>query len=106
VVTPIDNGGVLEGFVDLVYEDDDGLVIVDYKTDRSPRRRPGGHRRTTGSRWPPTPSPWRHRRGAGSIAVSSSSSLTVSPGSTFEGDDLAGGHGRGAAQVADALVAP
>ena len=26
-------GGVLEGFIDLLYEDDDGLVIVDYKTD-------------------------------------------------------------------------
>ena len=31
--------GVLEGFIDLLYEDDDGLVIVDYKTDswRNPR---------------------------------------------------------------------
>ncbi len=27
---------VLEGFVDLVYRDDDGLVIVDYKTDTVP----------------------------------------------------------------------
>lgn len=26
--------GVLEGFVDLVVEEDDGLVVVDYKTDR------------------------------------------------------------------------
>jgi hypothetical protein len=26
--------GVLEGFVDLLFEDDDGLVVVDYKTDR------------------------------------------------------------------------
>lgn len=25
--------GVLEGFIDVLYEDDDGLVIVDYKTD-------------------------------------------------------------------------
>lgn len=25
--------GVLEGFVDLLYRDDDGLVVVDYKTD-------------------------------------------------------------------------
>lgn len=25
--------GILEGFIDLLYEDDDGLVIVDYKTD-------------------------------------------------------------------------
>ncbi len=25
--------GVLEGFVDLMYRDDDGLVVVDYKTD-------------------------------------------------------------------------
>jgi ATP-dependent helicase/nuclease subunit A len=34
VVTPVADGGVLEGFVDLVVEDDDGLVVVDYKTDR------------------------------------------------------------------------
>jgi ATP-dependent exoDNAse (exonuclease V) beta subunit len=27
---------VLEGFIDLVYHDDDGLVIVDYKTDTVP----------------------------------------------------------------------
>jgi ATP-dependent exoDNAse (exonuclease V) beta subunit len=26
--------GVLEGFVDLLFEEDDGLVVVDYKTDR------------------------------------------------------------------------
>ena len=25
--------GVLEGYIDLLYEDDGGLVIVDYKTD-------------------------------------------------------------------------
>jgi ATP-dependent helicase/nuclease subunit A len=25
--------GVLEGYIDLLYEDDDGLVVVDYKTD-------------------------------------------------------------------------
>jgi ATP-dependent helicase/nuclease subunit A len=32
-----DDGTVLEGFVDLVYRDDDGsLVIVDYKTDAIP----------------------------------------------------------------------
>jgi ATP-dependent exoDNAse (exonuclease V) beta subunit len=28
-----DDDGVLEGYVDLLYRDDDGLVIVDYKTD-------------------------------------------------------------------------
>ena len=28
-------GGVLEGFVDLVLEEGDGLVVVDYKTDRT-----------------------------------------------------------------------
>jgi ATP-dependent helicase/nuclease subunit A len=27
---------VLEGFIDLIYRDDDGLVIVDYKTDTVP----------------------------------------------------------------------
>jgi len=28
--------GLLEGYVDLLFEDDDGLVVVDYKTDRIP----------------------------------------------------------------------
>jgi ATP-dependent helicase/nuclease subunit A len=32
VATPVAAGGVLEGFVDLLFEDDDGLVVVDYKT--------------------------------------------------------------------------
>jgi hypothetical protein len=32
VAVPV-GGGVLEGFVDLVLEDDEGLVVVDYKTD-------------------------------------------------------------------------
>lgn len=27
------DGGLVEGFIDLLFEDDDGLVIVDYKTD-------------------------------------------------------------------------
>jgi ATP-dependent exoDNAse (exonuclease V) beta subunit len=31
-----DGQTVLEGFVDLLYRDDDGLVIVDYKTDTVP----------------------------------------------------------------------
>jgi ATP-dependent helicase/nuclease subunit A len=35
VGTTID-GRVLGGFVDLIYRDDDGLVIVDYKTDTAP----------------------------------------------------------------------
>jgi ATP-dependent helicase/nuclease subunit A len=34
VTTPVGTGGVLEGFVDLLFEDDNGLVVVDYKTDR------------------------------------------------------------------------
>ncbi|MGA2520121.1 MAG: UvrD-helicase domain-containing protein [Acidimicrobiales bacterium] len=34
VAVPVGDGGVLEGYVDLVVEDDDGLVVVDYKTDR------------------------------------------------------------------------
>ncbi|MEX2431396.1 MAG: 3'-5' exonuclease, partial [Dehalococcoidia bacterium] len=29
-------GGVLEGFIDLLFEEDDGLVVVDYKTDALP----------------------------------------------------------------------
>ncbi|MGH3483480.1 MAG: UvrD-helicase domain-containing protein [Nocardioidaceae bacterium] len=38
-----DDGTVLEGFVDLVYRDDDGrLVIVDYKTDSIPAAAIGG----------------------------------------------------------------
>jgi ATP-dependent exoDNAse (exonuclease V) beta subunit len=37
VATVHDDGTILEGFVDLVYRDDDGsLVIVDYKTDAVP----------------------------------------------------------------------
>jgi len=33
VGVPDEQYGVLEGYIDLLYEDDDGLVIVDYKTD-------------------------------------------------------------------------
>jgi len=36
VSAPVAHGGVLEGFVDLLVEDDDGLVVVDYKTDGVP----------------------------------------------------------------------
>src|SRR5699024_6162756 len=37
VGTVTDDGTVLEGFVDLVYREDDGaLVVVDYKTDAVP----------------------------------------------------------------------
>ena len=32
VAAPI-GGGVLEGFIDLLFEEEDGLVVVDYKTD-------------------------------------------------------------------------
>ncbi len=34
VAAPVGDGGVLEGFVDLLFEDDGALVVVDYKTDR------------------------------------------------------------------------
>jgi ATP-dependent exoDNAse (exonuclease V) beta subunit len=34
VTVPVGLGGLLEGVVDLLLEDDDGLVVVDYKTDR------------------------------------------------------------------------
>jgi ATP-dependent exoDNAse (exonuclease V) beta subunit len=34
VAMPVGHGGVLEGFVDLLFQDGDGLVVVDYKTDR------------------------------------------------------------------------
>jgi ATP-dependent helicase/nuclease subunit A len=30
---PLGDDGVLEGFVDLLYRDDDGLIVVDHKTD-------------------------------------------------------------------------
>ena len=33
VACPID-GQLIEGYVDLVYESDDGLVVIDYKTDQ------------------------------------------------------------------------
>ncbi len=37
VGTTLDDGTLLEGYIDLVFEDDDGsLVIVDYKTDSVP----------------------------------------------------------------------
>jgi len=37
VGTTLDDGRILEGFLDLVFEDDDGsLVVVDYKTDDVP----------------------------------------------------------------------
>ncbi len=35
VASPVADGGVLEGFVDLVVQDPDGLVVIDYKTDRT-----------------------------------------------------------------------
>ena len=35
VAAPVD-GAVVEGFIDLLYETADGLVVVDYKTDRLP----------------------------------------------------------------------
>jgi ATP-dependent exoDNAse (exonuclease V) beta subunit len=38
VAVPVGDG-VLEGYVDLVVEEDDGLVVVDYKTDRTDGRR-------------------------------------------------------------------
>jgi len=34
VSAPVGDGGVLEGFVDLLFEDEGALVVVDYKTDR------------------------------------------------------------------------
>ncbi len=34
VGAPVDGGGVIEGYVDLLYEDGEDLVVVDYKTDR------------------------------------------------------------------------
>jgi ATP-dependent exoDNAse (exonuclease V) beta subunit len=105
VVTPIDNGGVLEGFVDLVYEDDDGLVIVDYKTDRHHGDGPAD---TAG-----------HRLQVAAYAVALEAStgrrvhrcvlVFVADGEpweqAFEGDDLADAMAE-ARRIADALVAP
>jgi CRISPR/Cas system-associated exonuclease Cas4 (RecB family) len=34
VTVPVGRDGVLEGFVDLLFPEGDGLVVVDYKTDR------------------------------------------------------------------------
>ncbi|RIK12882.1 MAG: DNA helicase UvrD [Acidobacteria bacterium] len=36
VGTVLDDGTLLEGYVDLLFEDEDGLVVVDYKTDAIP----------------------------------------------------------------------
>ena len=33
-------GGFLHGFIDLLFEEPDGLVVVDYKTDSIPSDRP------------------------------------------------------------------
>jgi ATP-dependent exoDNAse (exonuclease V) beta subunit len=33
VAVPLDDELLLEGYVDLVYREDDGLIVVDYKTD-------------------------------------------------------------------------
>lgn len=38
VGTTLDDGVILEGFLDLIYEEDDGsVVIIDYKTDAVPQ---------------------------------------------------------------------
>jgi ATP-dependent exoDNAse (exonuclease V) beta subunit len=36
VNTPVGHGGLLEGSVDLLVEEDDGLVVVEYKTETIP----------------------------------------------------------------------
>jgi len=36
VTAPVGPGGALEGVVDLLFEGDDGLVVVDYKTKGAP----------------------------------------------------------------------
>ena len=65
-------GITLEGYVDLVFRDDDGLVVVDYKTDAIARRRePTRGSRTTGSRPPRTRSRSRRRRASRSTAACS-----------------------------------
>ena len=69
VAVPFD-GITLEGYVDLVYRDDDGgLVVVDYKTDAVDDR-PGSTRgsRTTGSRPRRTRSRSPRRRASRSCA--------------------------------------
>ena len=74
VAVPLD-GITLEGYVDLVYRDDDGLVVVDYKTDAVARRRARrAGSRTTGSRPRRTRSRSRTRRANRSTAACCASS--------------------------------
>ena len=53
VAVPFD-GITLEGYVDLVFRDDDGLVVVDYKTDAVDAETRAERITTTGSRRPRT----------------------------------------------------
>ena len=41
MAVPVGDGAVLKGFVDLAFEDGEGLVVVDYKTDQPPGGSPG-----------------------------------------------------------------
>ena len=63
-------GLTLEGYVDLVYRAEHGLVVVDYKTDAigddATLARPA--RRTTGCRARPTPSPSARRSASRVVA--------------------------------------
>jgi ATP-dependent exoDNAse (exonuclease V) beta subunit len=67
VAAPVGDGGLLEGFVDLLFEDDGTLVVVDYKTDRLT----GGH--------PPAAAITAHRLqlAAYAVALESSTGLRV-----------------------------
>ena len=68
-------GATLEGFVDLLIDGPDGLIVVDYKTDAVRRRRARRHRRhLSDCRAPPTPSPSNRRWAVPSCAASSCSS--------------------------------
>ena len=65
---------VVEGIVDLLYRDEDGLVIVDYKTDAVPVAALDRESPSTGRRWPSTPQRSRRRSASASPAACCSSS--------------------------------
>ncbi|HUD16177.1 MAG TPA: 3'-5' exonuclease, partial [Acidimicrobiales bacterium] len=105
VTVPAGDGGVLEGFVDLLVEQDDGLVVVDYKTERI----------QSGQGLAEIVATYRLQLAAYAVALESSTGLQVQRcvlvfvggaeplEHVLEGDDLAAARVE-ARRVADALV--
>jgi ATP-dependent helicase/nuclease subunit A len=105
VTVPIGVGGLLEGYVDLLLQDDEGLVVVDYKTDRI-----HGHRALSDAA-----AAYRLQVAAYAMALESSTGLNVHrcvlvfAGAdepcehVFEGQDLAAARDE-ARRVAETLV--